>query len=256
MWSGRATVESSRPPQTFEGGLEASGPIKSCQELGVEAFNARGIGGFKLNRRVFIQRSSLSAAALVSEFVGIGPSRSQTGTIPTLLSVETPTLTVAYEESGDRAGLPVVLLHGFPDDVRAWDDVTPPLTKARYRVLVPYLRGYGGTRFRDSTVPRMAEQAAILIHSYRHRNGNAPGEARFLAVEQQLAKRPKIHVPSIVLYGQNDGVSLKPPDESVDRELFTSLEARRVVPNAGHFLPREKPEFVSSAVLKLLENTK
>ena len=95
-----------------------------------------------------------------------------------------------------------------------------------------------------------------MIHSYRHRSGDAPGEARFLAVEQRLAKRPKIHVPSIVLYGQNDGVSLKPPDESVDRELFTSLAAREVVPNAGHFLPRDKPELVSSAVLNLLENAK
>src|SRR5439155_743042 len=57
--------------------------------------------------------------------------------------------------------LPIILLHGFPDDVHAWDAVAPPLAKAGYRVLVPYLRGYGATRFRDPASPRMAEQAAI-----------------------------------------------------------------------------------------------
>jgi len=74
-------------------------------------------------------------------------------------TVQTPVLDIAYEDSG--AGFPIILLHGFPDDVRAWDDVAPPLVKAGYRVLVPYLRGYGPTRFRDTAAPRMAEQAAI-----------------------------------------------------------------------------------------------
>ena len=74
-------------------------------------------------------------------------------------TIQTAVLEIAYEESG--AGFPVILLHGFPDDVRAWDDVAPPLAKAGYRVLVPYLRGYGPTRFRDPAAPRMAEQAAI-----------------------------------------------------------------------------------------------
>jgi pimeloyl-ACP methyl ester carboxylesterase len=94
----------------------------------------------------------------------------------------------------------------------------------------------------------------VVIHSYRHRNGNAPGEGRFLAAEEQLAQHPKIHVPSIVLYGANDGVAPKLPDSAVDRALFTSLVAREVSAAAGHFLPREKPDIVSSALLKLLEN--
>src|SRR6202044_2720563 len=81
--------------------------------------------------------------------------------MPDLRSIETSVLSIAYEESGNPQGFPIVLLHGFPDDVRAWDDVTPPLAKAGYRVLVPYLRGYGPTRFRDPAAPRMAEQAAI-----------------------------------------------------------------------------------------------
>ena len=77
------------------------------------------------------------------------------------LVARTPTLDIAYEASGPPAGAPVILLHGFPDDVRAYDDVAPPLAAAGCRVLVPYLRGYGPTRFRDPEAPRMAQQAAI-----------------------------------------------------------------------------------------------
>jgi len=296
-------------------------------------------------------------------------------------SVQTPVLEIAYEESGPAQGFPIVLLHGFPDDVRAFDEVGPPLAKAGYRVLVPFLRGYGPTRFRDPAAPRMAEQAAIgqdvidfadalriprfavsgfdwggraaaiaaalhpdrvraavlaggytiqdtvnastpgspeaeqriwyqyyfntergraglkanrralcrflwqtwsphwhftdetynrtaisfdnpdfvdvVIHSYLHRIGNAPGEERFKAVEQQLAKRPKIQCPSITLYGADDGIA-RPPAESppAERAAFVALVARRVVNGVGHFMPREKPGEVSTALLELLASTK
>jgi pimeloyl-ACP methyl ester carboxylesterase len=76
-------------------------------------------------------------------------------------TVRTPTLEIGYEEWGDAAGAPVVLLHGFPDDAHAWDVVAPPLAARGYRVLAPYLRGYGPTRFLDAGAPRMAQQAAI-----------------------------------------------------------------------------------------------
>src|SRR5437667_4462257 len=76
-------------------------------------------------------------------------------------SVDTPVLRIGYAESGNASGFPVILLHGFPDDAHAYDDVAPPLVKAGNRVLIPYLRGFGPTRFRDSAAPRMAEQAAI-----------------------------------------------------------------------------------------------
>src|SRR5260370_13407422 len=73
--------------------------------------------------------------------------------------IQTQVLDIGYEDRGE--GFPIILLHGFPDDVHAWDDVAPPLVKAEFRVLVPYLRGYGPTRFRNAAAPRMAEQAAI-----------------------------------------------------------------------------------------------
>jgi len=93
----------------------------------------------------------------------------------------------------------------------------------------------------------------VVIHSYRHRIGNAPGEPRFKTIEEQLAQRPKIQCPAITLYGAEDGIA-RPPKESppAERAAFTSLVARRVVPGVGHFMPREKPEAVSSALLKLL----
>src|SRR5213082_3376816 len=84
--------------------------------------------------------------------------RAQSGTTR---FVETPDLKIGYEESGPAQGFPILLLHGFPEDIHAFDDVAPPLAKAGYRVLVPYLRGYGPTRFREAAAPRMAEQAAI-----------------------------------------------------------------------------------------------
>ncbi len=76
-------------------------------------------------------------------------------------TIHTPTLEISYEAQGPPRGFPVILLHGFPDDVRAWDGVAVPLAAAGHRVLVPYLRGHGLTRFRDPTTPRMAQQAAI-----------------------------------------------------------------------------------------------
>ncbi len=308
-------------------------------------------------------------------------SRAQGAAAPRARVVQTPVLNIGFEESGAPQGFPIVLLHGFPDDVRAWDEVAAPLAGRGYRVIVPYLRCYGPTRFREAAAPRMAEQAAIgqdlidladalglprfavagydwgnraaciaaalhpervraavfiggytiqdtvsppepaapereralwyqwyfntergraglaanrrplcrllwelwsptwhftdatfartapsfdnpdfvdcVIHSYRHRNMNAKGEPRFIEVERQLAKRPKIQVPSIVLLGADDGVGGPPPvDSPAERASFTARAARRIVSGAGHFLPREKPEAVSSALLELLASTR
>jgi len=344
--------------------------------------NAHLVSGLNvvMNRREFVQLSGgLAVAVMVGATIGLSPAWAQTAPNAALRTTKTPTLTIAYEESGLATGFPVILLHGFPDDVRAWDEISSPLAKAGYRVLVPYLRGYGPTRFREAAAPRMAEQAAIgqdlidfadalqitrfavagydwggraasvaaalhpgrvraavliggntiqntvippppgdpiaeralwyqwyfntergragltsnrrgicrllwetwspgwhfsddtfnrtaisfdnpdfvdlVIHSYRHRLGNAPGDPQFLKMEQRLAQNPKIEVPSIVLYGADDGVR-KPPNDSVDKALFTNLVSREVVSGAGHFLPREKPDVVSSAMLKLLSTTR
>ena len=78
-----------------------------------------------------------------------------------LKHVEAGVLRVAYEEYGPQDGAPVVLLHGFPYDVRVYDEVVPLLMGAGCRVLVPYLRGYGPTRFLSDDTPRSGQQAAL-----------------------------------------------------------------------------------------------
>jgi pimeloyl-ACP methyl ester carboxylesterase len=330
------------------------------------------------SRRAFLQGCGIVGAQLAFGAATARFSSAQTTTNRTLF-VDTEVLRIAYEQTGDAAGFPIILLHGFPDDARAWDGVAPPLARAGHCVLVPYLRGYGPTRFRESSSPRMAEQAAIgqdvidfanalrlqrfavagydwggraaaiaaalhpdrvratvliggytvqntvatrqqpggspeaearlwyqwyfntergraglqenrralcrylwqtwsptwhftddvynqtapsfdnpdfvdvVIHSYRHRLGNAPGEPRFQAMEEQLATRPKIEAPSITLYGQDDGIGRPSAEASpAEKAVFTKLVAHRVVPNAGHFLPREQPGAVSTALLELL----
>src|SRR5919109_687142 len=66
---------------------------------------------------------------------------------PLLNGVRTSVLEIAYEESGPAHGTAVLLMHGFPYDPRTYDDVVPALADAGCRVIVPYLRGYGPTRF-------------------------------------------------------------------------------------------------------------
>src|SRR6266702_1630851 len=75
--------------------------------------------------------------------------------------VRTDVLEMAYEEHGPENGAPVILLHGFPYDARAFDEVAPPVAAERCRALVPYLRGYGPTRFLSAATPRSGEQAAL-----------------------------------------------------------------------------------------------
>ena len=78
-----------------------------------------------------------------------------------LKHVEAGVLRIAYEENGDPAGKPVVLLHGFPYDVHAYDAVTARLISAGCRVFVPYLRGYGPTQFLTQDTLRSGQQAVL-----------------------------------------------------------------------------------------------
>jgi pimeloyl-ACP methyl ester carboxylesterase len=78
-----------------------------------------------------------------------------------LKRIPTATLEIAYEESGPRDGAAVFLMHGFPYDVRAYDEVAPRLAAGGCRVFVPYLRGYGPTRFLSADTVRSGQQAAL-----------------------------------------------------------------------------------------------
>jgi pimeloyl-ACP methyl ester carboxylesterase len=116
-------------------------------------------------------------------------------------------------------------------------------------------------RFDDATFERTAaafdnpDFVPVVIHSYRHRHGHAPGDPRFDAIERRLAERPRITVPSVILHGRDDGVA--PPGRTERHPaLFPDGTERRVVPDAGHFLPREQPGAVVEALRSLLARTR
>jgi len=72
-------------------------------------------------------------------------------------------LEVGYVDLGPPGGRAVLLLHGWPYDICSYADVAPPLAAAGYRVIVPYLRGYGTTRFRSEDTPRNGQQSALAV---------------------------------------------------------------------------------------------
>ncbi len=78
-----------------------------------------------------------------------------------LRHVDAGVLNIAYYEAGPADGPVVMLMHGFPYDIHSYVDVAPQLAAQGCRVIVPYLRGYGPTRFRDTATPRSGEQAAV-----------------------------------------------------------------------------------------------
>lgn len=108
-----------------------------------------------INRREF--NSLLAGVAFAPAARAFAQNTAQ----PPLRRIRTGILEIAYEESGPPGGFPVLLLHGFPYDPRAFDEVTPALAAAGYRVVVPYLRGYGATRILSPSTMRSGQQAAI-----------------------------------------------------------------------------------------------
>jgi pimeloyl-ACP methyl ester carboxylesterase len=95
-----------------------------------------------------------------------------------------------------------------------------------------------------------------VIHSYRHRNFNAAGEARFVETEKQLATRPPITVPTIILHGGDDSFGVAPPEVSAgERAIFPRLVDKRIVAGAGHFIPHEKPEPVARAIIDVIRKS-
>ena len=84
-------------------------------------------------------------------------------TFVTLKRIKAGVLDVEYAEAGAAKGTPVVLFHGWPYDIHTYVEVAPLLAAAGYRVIVPSLRGYGGTRFLSADTPRNGQQAALAV---------------------------------------------------------------------------------------------
>ena len=299
--------------------------------------------------------------------------------MPTLLRARTPSLNIAYEQTGPEDAPAVLLLHGFPYDIRQYDDLRAQLTHLHLRIIVPFLRGFGPTTYVSSGTMRSGQQAALgkdvvdlldtlripqavlvgydwggraacvaaalwpdrvrglvtsgytiediatsavtprrpeqeyrlwyqwyfqtdrgrlglekkrtelchflwklwsptwnfseqtfsetaqsfnnpdfvatAIHSYRHRYGNAPGDPSLQTYEDQLERRPSIHVPSITVHGAVDQV--EPPSGTDDDHTHFSAEYdRRIFPDVGHCIAAEAPTALSQAIQDILKTSR
>ena len=103
-------------------------------------------------------RSANAQSAIIS------PIKPGTNTsFASLKQIDAGVLNVGYAEAGPANGPPVILLHGWPYDIYSFVDVAPLLASAGYRVIVPYLRGHGTTRFLSNDTFRNAQQAAVAL---------------------------------------------------------------------------------------------
>jgi pimeloyl-ACP methyl ester carboxylesterase len=119
------------------------------------------------DRRAFL---ATAAAALAAARLGVASPARATGSgavlpshasFDSLKQIDAGLLNVGYAEAGPADGPPVILLHGWPYDIHSYVDVAPRLAERGCRVIVPYLRGYGTTRFRSGSTVRNGQQAAL-----------------------------------------------------------------------------------------------
>ena len=129
------------------------------------------------NRRHFLNNAFMTFGAAELSMMGLGSkqfmnqnfahtSMSKTGfnkSFEQLKQVDAGVLNVGYAEAGPAEGPAVILLHGWPYDIHSFIDVTPLLTSAGYRVIIPYLRGYGTTKFLSNETLRNGQQSVIAV---------------------------------------------------------------------------------------------
>src|SRR5579863_6321618 len=116
---------------------------------------------FNQPRSQFLRNAAITLAA--TELLSSAPARAQSPTNPTnsfrsLKQINAGLLNIGYAEAGPSDGTVVILLHGWPYDIHSYVDVAPILASAGYRVIVPFLRGYGSTTFLSSKTPRNGQQ--------------------------------------------------------------------------------------------------
>ena len=129
------------------------------------------------NRRHFLGTAVIAAAATqlgifgskdayANELKSLGATASKPGSstpFAPLKQINAGLLNVGYAEAGPATGPAVILLHGWPYDIYSFVDVAPILASAGYRVIIPYLRGYGTTSFLSSATMRNAQQSAVAL---------------------------------------------------------------------------------------------
>ena len=134
-------------------------------------------GEINHDRRRFVRTVATTVAAARLDMIGSAkarPNEMKPADLPaiepgtntsfgSLKQIDAGLLNVGYAEAGPANGPAVILLHGWPYDIHSFGDVAPLLASKGYRVIVPYLRGYGTTRFLSSETFRNGHQSAIAV---------------------------------------------------------------------------------------------
>jgi len=112
-------------------------------------------------RRLLVGAAAITFAA--AELGTRKPAKAAANSFGAIKQIDAGVLNIGYAEEGPADGPPVILLHGWPYDIHTYVDVAPLLAAKGYRVIVPYLRGYGTTRFLSDATMRNGQQSAIAV---------------------------------------------------------------------------------------------
>jgi pimeloyl-ACP methyl ester carboxylesterase len=121
-----------------------------------------GLLAMDYDRRALLGMAAIGVAA-TPLLGGAAEGANAAPSFDSLRQIDAGDLTVAYAEAGPASGPPVILLHGWPYDIYSFAEVAPLLAAAGHRVIIPYLRGYGATRFRSAQTVRNGQQAALAM---------------------------------------------------------------------------------------------
>jgi pimeloyl-ACP methyl ester carboxylesterase len=127
-----------------------------------------------INRRRVVGAAAVAFAVAELGLTGSASAQTKSSSLPevrpgrlasfgSLRQIDAGALNVGYVEAGPSGGSPAILLHGWPYDIHSYADVVPLLSTAGYRVIVPYLRGYGATRFLSDDTMRNGQQSAVAV---------------------------------------------------------------------------------------------
>ena len=123
-----------------------------------------------------------------------------------------------------------------------------------WRLWSPRMAIDGASFARTEASWRNSDHAAVVVHSYRHRHGEAEGDPEFDAIERALLAQPRIDVPTIVLDPAEDGVHPVPREDPWASHFGGDYE-RRWIGRTGHFVPREQPALFAAAIGDLADRT-
>jgi pimeloyl-ACP methyl ester carboxylesterase len=160
-------------------GRELRAPFSTTSQLffalkNAEAIMTKSAEGIDHRRRHLIRAAAVTLAATKFDLIDLASAQSKKTKLPPLKpgthttfgpvkQIDAGVLSIGYAEAGPAKGPAVVLLHGWPYDIHSYVDVAPALASAGYRVIVPYLRGYGSTRFLSQETFRNGQPSALAV---------------------------------------------------------------------------------------------